>query len=101
MDKRPILMVNPHTHVIENESIGPDRGRWGSVSFVSGDHQKNKRIAHYFLTKGIKAVSFFEHGEEVLAVYDPNCIRVLPQHTKFIGHPFVDLLAANDNEPAA
>ena len=63
---------------------------------VSGDNQKNKEIARYFLTNGIKAIRFFEHSEEVVAVFDPGCIRVLPKSTKFEVHPFSDILAAND-----
>jgi hypothetical protein len=67
---------------------------------VSGNHERNKKIAHYFCTKGIKAIRFFEHGEEVLAVYDPSCIRVLPRGTNFEEHPFSDILAAIDPGPA-
>lgn len=64
-----------------------------------GNMEKNKKIAGYFLAKGIKAVRFFEHGEEVVAAYDPNCIRVLPKTTNFELHPFSDILAANEPGP--
>jgi hypothetical protein len=61
-----------------------------------GDNKQNKKIACYFLTKGIKAIRFLEHGEEVVAVFDPSCIRVLPKSTSFDVHPFSDILAASD-----
>jgi len=81
------------------QRIGPDSSPT-SVQFgrtpALGNHERNKKIARYFHTKGIKAIRFFEHGEEVLAVYDPSCIRVLPQGTDFEVHPFSDILAAND-----
>lgn len=66
---------------------------------VSGDHKKNKEIARYFLSNGIKAVRFFEQREEVVAVFDPGCIRVLPRSTNFDAHPFSDILASNDAAP--
>lgn len=80
------------------QRIGTD-GLLTSVRFgrnpVSGDNEKNKEIARYFLTNGIKAIRFFEHSEEA-AVFDPSCIRVLPKSTNFEAHPFSDILAAND-----
>jgi hypothetical protein len=66
----------------------------------SGRNEKNKRIASHFLSKGIKAIRFLEHGEEVVAVFDPSCIRVLPESTNLEVHPFSDILAANDPGPA-
>jgi len=84
-------------------SIGPDnssrRLQFGRTP-VSGNHERNKKIARYFRTKGIRAIRFFEHGEEESAIYDPSCIRVLPRSTNFEVHPFSDILAANDPDPA-
>jgi hypothetical protein len=75
----------------EIQRIGTD-GSLTSVRFgrnpVSGNHEKNKEIARYFLTNGIKAIRFFEHSEEVVAVFDPGCIRVLSKSTDFEVHPF-------------
>jgi len=82
--------------------IGPDNSLT-SVQFgrtpVSGNHERNKKIARYFRTKGIRAIRFLEHGEEVLAIYDPSSIRVLPQNTNFEVPPFSDILAANEPVP--
>jgi len=61
----------------------------------SGNDKQNEKIADYFLNKGIKAINFLEHGEEVVAVFDPNCIRVLPETTNFDLHPFPDILAGD------
>lgn len=55
-----------------------------------GNNEKNRKIACHFLTKGIKAIRFLERGEEVAAIYDPNCIRVLPGNADFEAHPFSD-----------
>lgn len=43
----------------------------------SGGSHSNCAIASHFLGKGIKAVNFLEENLEVVAVYDPSCIRVL------------------------
>jgi hypothetical protein len=37
-----------------------------------GNRRQNKKIAAYFLSKGIKAIKFVEHDVEVVAVFDPN-----------------------------
>jgi hypothetical protein len=60
---------------------------------VPGDSRQNKKIAAYFLSKGIKAIKFVEHDVEVVAVFDPNCVRVLPKTTNFDLHPFPDIVA--------
>jgi len=65
-----------------------------------GNNRQNKRIADYFLHKGIKAIKFLEHDKEVAAAFDPNCIRVLPQTTNFDVHPFADILAGDLGLPA-
>jgi hypothetical protein len=80
---------------INDSSISSRLGRTPGL----GRNEKNKKIAGYFLAEGIKAVRFFEHGEEVVPVYDPNCIRVLPKSTNFELHPFSDFLAANEPGP--
>lgn len=85
------------------QRIGPDNSpislQFGRTP-VSGNHETNKKIACYFCTRGIRAIRFFEHGEEVSAIYDPSCIRVLPRTTSFEAHPFSDILAANGTDPA-
>lgn len=65
----------------------------------AGNKGKNKEIAHHFLANGIKAIRFLEYGMEVVAVYDPNCIRVLPEDTDLEVPPFSDILAADDSKP--
>jgi hypothetical protein len=60
-----------------------------------GNNRQNKKIAEYFLNKGIKAIKFLEHDREVVAVFDPNWIRVIPEDTNFDVHPFPDILAAD------
>jgi hypothetical protein len=42
-----------------------------------GTSSQNQRIKKYFLDSGIRAIAFLEHGTEVVAVYDPSCIKVL------------------------
>jgi hypothetical protein len=42
-----------------------------------GTSSQNQRIKKYFLDNGIRAIAFEEHGTEVVAVYDPSCIRVI------------------------
>jgi hypothetical protein len=64
-----------------------------------GDSGQNKKIAAYFLSKGIKAIKFVEHDVEVVAVFDPNCIRVLPKTTNFDVHPFPDIVAGDRGLP--
>ena len=68
---------------------------------VLGSHEKNKQIARHFLNRGKKAIRFLEHSEEVVAVFDPSCIRVLPTNTGFEDRPFSILLAANEVESAS
>jgi hypothetical protein len=43
-----------------------------------GTSTQNQRIARFFLEKGIKAICFEEHGTQAVAVYDPDCIRIIP-----------------------
>jgi hypothetical protein len=58
-----------------------------------GSNRQNKKIADYFLNEGIKAIKFLEHDTEVVAVFDPSCIRVLSEATNFDEHPFPEILA--------
>jgi hypothetical protein len=60
-----------------------------------GNNRQNKKIADYFLNEGIKAIKFLEHDTEVVAVFDPSCIRVLSEATNFDVHPFSEILAAS------
>jgi hypothetical protein len=66
-----------------------------------GNNRQNKRIADFFLKKGIKAIKFLEHDNEVVAVFDPDCIRVLPETTNFDVHPFPSILAGDPGLPVA
>jgi hypothetical protein len=43
----------------------------------NGTHVQNATIRDHFLGLGVRAVHFIEHGLDVVAAYDPNCIRVL------------------------
>jgi hypothetical protein len=60
-----------------------------------GKSRQNKRIADFFLTNGIKAISFIERDTEVVAVYDPSCICVLSEATNLDVHPFPEFLASS------
>jgi hypothetical protein len=64
-------------NIINNSSTGLRFSR----NSGPGNNKQNKKIADYFLNKGIKAIKFLEHDKEVVAVFDPNCIRVLPETT--------------------
>jgi hypothetical protein len=44
-----------------------------------GHSTQNRAIRDHFLARTIKAVAFLEGVVEVVAVYDPTCIRVLVQ----------------------
>lgn len=59
-----------------------------------GINRQNQKIAEYFLKKRVKAIKFLEHDVEVVAVFDPSCIRVLSEATDFGVHPFPGILAA-------
>jgi hypothetical protein len=60
-----------------------------------GGSRQNKKIAAYFLRKGIKAIKFLEHDVEVVAVFDPTCIRVLQKTTKLDQSPIADFVAGS------
>jgi hypothetical protein len=53
-----------------------ENGVQASRSPSPGSSRQNHSIASYFLGKGIKAILFKEENIEVVAVYDPSCIRV-------------------------
>ena len=53
-----------------------ENGVGASRSPSLGSSRQNRSIASYFLGKGIKAILFKEENIEVVAVYDPSCIRV-------------------------
>ena len=42
-----------------------------------GYSNQNEAIRSHFVEAGVKAIRFYEHGTEVVAVYDPTCIRVV------------------------
>jgi hypothetical protein len=65
-----------------------------------GNNRQNKKIADYFLNEGIKAIKFLEHDIEVVAVFDPSCIRVLSEATNFDVNPFSEILAGSQVAPA-
>ena len=64
-----------------------------------GNNRQNRRIADYFLRKGIRAINFSEHGKEVVAIFDPNCIRVLPETTDLDLCSFPDILTGDQGLP--
>jgi hypothetical protein len=53
-----------------------ENGVGASRSPSLGSSRQNRSIASYFLGKGIKAILFKEENIEVVAVFDPSCIRV-------------------------
>jgi len=53
-----------------------ENGVQASRSPSPGNSRQNRSIASYFLGKGIKAILFKEENVDVVAVYDPSCIRV-------------------------
>ena len=55
-----------------------------------GSSRKNREIASYFLAKGVRAIHVLEHDTNVVAVYDPSCIRVLSSSTQLNVYPFSD-----------
>jgi hypothetical protein len=69
----------------------PGSRQFGRNSGTAKNRQ-NRRIADFFLKEGKKAVNFSEYGEEVVAIYDPSCIRVLPKTTDLNQRPFSDIL---------
>jgi hypothetical protein len=69
-----------------------------------GSNRKNKKIAEYFLDKGIRAITFLEHDVQVVAAFDPSCICVLSKATDLGVHPFPGILTAGkvvDSRPIA
>lgn len=72
---RGIRRVNDIDNSSTSVQFGRNAGR--------GDNRQNKKIADYFLNKGIKAIKFLEHDIDVVAVFDPSCIRVLSESHEF------------------
>lgn len=81
--RRSNSIDNPSTCLRVSRDAGPE------------DSKQNEKIAAYFLSRGIKAIRFLERDKEVLAVFDPNGIRVLPETTNFGIHPFPEILAGD------
>jgi hypothetical protein len=59
-----------------------------------GSNTQNREIAAYFLARGIKAIKFFEHDADVVAVFDASCIRVVPASVDLEADPYPTVLAA-------
>jgi hypothetical protein len=62
-----------------------------------GHNTQNQRIAEYFRSNGIRAIRFREHDMEVAAIFDPSCIRVLPETTNLDLAPFQGMLSVSCN----
>jgi hypothetical protein len=60
----------------------------------SGSNRQNQKIAEYFRVRNIRAIKFLEHDVEVVAVFDPSCIRVIGEDADLDIHPFPEILAA-------
>ncbi len=80
---------NTHNDLIRNLNMKNLRV---SKNARPGNSRQNREIAAYFLAKGTKAIKFMEEGKEVVAVYDPTCIRVLPKNTDLDKSPFPDII---------
>jgi hypothetical protein len=64
-DEKHFLWHLKDLKVVRGASAGP------------GTSSLNRKIAAHFIGKGIHAVAFVERGTEIVAVYDPICIRVI------------------------
>jgi hypothetical protein len=78
-----------------NDSDNSSKSLRFSRNAGPGNNRQNKKISSYFLNKGTKAVKFLEHDTEVVAVFDPSCIRVLSEATNFDLHPLPEILAGS------
>lgn len=63
-------------HLSANVTVPGPIGRIGRTP-QRGSSAQNTNIRDFFLSNGVRAIHFVEHGENVVAVYDPTCIRVL------------------------
>lgn len=84
---RGIRRVNDSDNSSKSLQFGKNAG--------PGDNRQNKKIADYFLKNGTKAIKFLEYDTEVVAVFDPSCIRVLSETTNFDVHLFSEILAGS------